>query len=624
MATITTASGRVTERAKPARRKTAPRTKPQKKHVASGKSHVASEEPALGWTCNSCGQWHQQSAIPVRCTNCGRQEFDEVGKSEIRNLKSEIAPHGAEMLVPVADIVPSPYQPRTEFDAEEIRKLADSIAKHGLVQKIVVRLVDGTPELVAGERRLRAVKLLGWEQVKAEVRELDDVAACEIVIIENFDRQDLSPFDEAAGFANWMELTGSTQTACAERFKLTQGQISNRLRLLKLGLGFRQEVTAGRITIKQARELCTHLDLPGFEAAAWSEWESVLDANDDGELPLPPGDFVWDVICCGLHRCTRQINGHGPWNSQLGDHEKRFKPRAEQREALAIVTLAMPSRYSTNKPQEYATNVALWDELQKAHVEKLLAKKKGQPAPESEQAAKSTPKKPLTAAEQKAEAQAEAARRKRADEVLQKRADEWRTHWLRRLIHARLQEDAWRMPIARRLAVHLICDTNWDTHRRHLAGVVAAGIKARGGKVRKSGYYSHDILGSVCGLELDEEQDVEDLLQEALLETLVDSDSGEPHLALSSDVVERLAEFCRFDLAEQWQLLDKKWRLRHREADHLDLLFAAMNKDQLIDYGTLAKVPKKQLVGKKEDLIKAICNSGKDLPVPKQLKAVKL
>lgn len=619
MATITTASGRVSERAKPARRKTAARAKPVNKKSEVRNTKSESEPPAMGWTCNSCQQYHAGAAIPTACSNCGRPEFSEVAQPIG-------APHGAEMLVPVADIVPSPYQPRTEFDGDEIRKLADSIAKHGLVQRPVVRLVDGVPELVAGERRLRAVKLLGWEQVKVEVRELDDVAACEIVIVENFDRQDLSPFDEAAGFQGWMTLTGRTQTECAERFKLTQGQISNRVRLLKLNSQWRGEVLAGRVTIKQARALCAYLDdLPAFESAAWREWQSMIKGI---ELPMQEEDFSHDLIREAINAITRPIGGKGNWNHTLGKHVPNFRPKQADREALGIVKVTKPVFFGKPKEEEVATNIKLWDELQKAHTEQLIAKKKSQPAPETQTSNLKPQTSKLTAAEKKAKAQAEAERKKKAEAVLAKRAEEWRTNWLRRLLHARLQAEAWTMMIARRLALHLICDTNFDRQRLHLASAAAKAIKARGGKVRKSGYCGHDLLGSTCDLML-QEQDLEDVLLDVFSETLLDGDSGEPSAALSPTVIEQLAEFCHFDLAEQWKLLWKQWHNRHREGEFLGELFDAMNKEQLAEYAALAKVAKGGLTGKKEAMIESIRKhtghspGSMTPPLPKQIKPLK-
>ena len=107
---------------------------------------------------------------------------------------------GALRELPVASVRPNPYQPRTRIDEPALAELAASIEASGLLQPIIVRARDGGYELIAGERRWRAVQRLGWSKIPAVVREVDDRTLLTLALIENLQRNDLSPIDEAAGY----------------------------------------------------------------------------------------------------------------------------------------------------------------------------------------------------------------------------------------------------------------------------------------------------------------------------------------------------------------------------------------------------------------------------------------
>ncbi|BAS29457.1 ParB/RepB/Spo0J family partition protein [Limnochorda pilosa] len=167
--------------------------------------------------------------------------------------------------VPVDRIDPNPYQPRQAFDPESLVSLRESIRQHGMLQPIVVRRArdDGRYQLVAGERRLQAVRALGWEEVPAIVRSVEDRELAELALIENLQRQDLHFLEEARGYQRLLEEFGLTQRDLAERVGKGQSTIANKLRLLHLAPGVLEIVRQRGLTERHARAL---LQLDGPEA----------------------------------------------------------------------------------------------------------------------------------------------------------------------------------------------------------------------------------------------------------------------------------------------------------------------------------------------------------------------
>ena len=127
-------------------------------------------------------------------------------------------------------IVPSRYQPRREFSEDSIKELAETLDKDGLLQPIVVREDGDQYEIIAGERRYRAAKSLGWETIPAIVKNMDDDQAASLALIENLQREDLNPIDEAKAYTNLMKLNNLTQTALAKDMGKSQSYVAKRLR----------------------------------------------------------------------------------------------------------------------------------------------------------------------------------------------------------------------------------------------------------------------------------------------------------------------------------------------------------------------------------------------------------
>lgn len=165
--------------------------------------------------------------------------------------------------IPIESIVVDSKQPRKKFDEEKIRELADSIKQHGLLQSILVRKIKTDKfQLIVGERRLRACKLLGMKTIKADVKELADAQAFEIQLVENLQREDLDPLEEAEGFQKMIAEFKYTQDAVAEKVSKSREYVTNKLRLLKLPDETKQNLREGKITEGHARSL---LPLPQTE-----------------------------------------------------------------------------------------------------------------------------------------------------------------------------------------------------------------------------------------------------------------------------------------------------------------------------------------------------------------------
>ena len=153
-------------------------------------------------------------------------------------------------------IVPNRYQPRREFSDDSIKELAETLDKDGLLQPIVIR-EDGEDhyEIIAGERRYRAAKSLNWETIPAIVNNMNDDQAASLALIENLQREDLNPIDEAKAYTNLMKLNDLTQTALAKDMGKSQSYVANKLRLLKLDDDVQKALIEGKITARHGRAL---------------------------------------------------------------------------------------------------------------------------------------------------------------------------------------------------------------------------------------------------------------------------------------------------------------------------------------------------------------------------------
>ncbi|WP_102273358.1 nucleoid occlusion protein [Cytobacillus massiliigabonensis] len=158
--------------------------------------------------------------------------------------------------IPIDLIVPNRFQPRTVFDDDRIEELSRTIHTHGIIQPIVVReFENGQFEIIAGERRWRAMKKLGWDEVPAIVKNLNDTETASVALIENLQREELSPIEEAVAYGKLLELHNLTQEALAQRLGKGQSTVANKLRLLKLPQPVQDALLSKAITERHARSL---------------------------------------------------------------------------------------------------------------------------------------------------------------------------------------------------------------------------------------------------------------------------------------------------------------------------------------------------------------------------------
>ena len=170
----------------------------------------------------------------------------------------EEAPRREAQLIDVKAIGPNPQQPRKTFSAEELAELAQSIKENGLLQPLLLRpapKIPGKYELVAGERRLRAVQQLGWKEVPAVTREVDDDALLVLALVENLQREALNPMEEAEGYHVLMDNHGLSHAQIGRSVGKSRSTVANMVRLLQLPASVRKYVEAGSLTSGHARAL---------------------------------------------------------------------------------------------------------------------------------------------------------------------------------------------------------------------------------------------------------------------------------------------------------------------------------------------------------------------------------
>jgi ParB family chromosome partitioning protein len=188
---------------------------------------------------------------------------------------------GSLVQIPVESVRPNPYQPRQAFDEAALAELADSMQRSGLLQPVVARPVaNGSYELVAGERRWRAAQRLGWNEIGAVVREVDDKTLLTLALVENLQRDALSPLDEAHGYRRLMDEFGVSQTAVGDLVGRNRSTVANALRLLKLPGAVQQMLHDGKLSVGHARALLALADGKKIERLARTAVERELSVRE--------------------------------------------------------------------------------------------------------------------------------------------------------------------------------------------------------------------------------------------------------------------------------------------------------------------------------------------------------
>jgi ParB family transcriptional regulator, chromosome partitioning protein len=155
----------------------------------------------------------------------------------------------------LSDIVPSPLQPRKSFHSEQLQELVESIREHGIIQPLIVRMVEGKWELIAGERRWRAATLLGLKEAPVIVRQASDRDVLELALIENLQREDLNPIEEAHAYHRLAEEFSLRQEDIAQRVGKSRSVVANSLRLLDLHSQVQAHLAQGRLSVGHAKVL---------------------------------------------------------------------------------------------------------------------------------------------------------------------------------------------------------------------------------------------------------------------------------------------------------------------------------------------------------------------------------
>ena len=204
--------------------------------------------------------------------------------------KEQAQAEGALRELPIGSVLPNPYQPRTEINEEAMVELTASIEASGLLQPVIVRPKNGKFELIAGERRWRAIQRLGWAKIPAVVKDVDDQTLLTLALIENLQRNDLSAIDEAAGYQRLGEEFKLPQSEIARLVGRNRSTVANLLRLLKLPDEVKGLVQQGKLSEGHARALLaveSAAEVVRLAREAVSEGWSVRDteARARGETP---------------------------------------------------------------------------------------------------------------------------------------------------------------------------------------------------------------------------------------------------------------------------------------------------------------------------------------------------
>ena len=194
-------------------------------------------------------------------TDSGSWDTDAEEKTDAKRRGLSNKSPNAVVSIAIEHLIANPGQPRKNFDEIELRELADSIAEHGVIQPIIAADAgDGSYIIIAGERRTRAAKLAGLSEVPAIIREYTDEKRLEISLIENIQRSDLNPIEEAAAYKNLMDFSHLSQEELATRVGKSRSAVTNSLRLLKLSADVQKSLEDGSVSPGHARALLSVTD----------------------------------------------------------------------------------------------------------------------------------------------------------------------------------------------------------------------------------------------------------------------------------------------------------------------------------------------------------------------------
>ncbi|HLJ12747.1 MAG TPA: ParB/RepB/Spo0J family partition protein [Planctomycetaceae bacterium] len=204
-------------------------------------------------------------------------------------------PHGEFTLLDESTIARNPFQPRKDFDEAALAEMVESIAQHGVLQPLLVRTIDSGYQLIAGERRLLAARKAGLAKIPCRIVELDDKGVCEVAIIENVQRTDLSDLEKAQAFQEYLDKFGSTIEELAAKLGKNRSTVSNCLRLLELPDAVKIALQSGKISAGHARALLPleeEADQVAMCRRIESEKLSVRQTEDEIRQKLQEADTI--------------------------------------------------------------------------------------------------------------------------------------------------------------------------------------------------------------------------------------------------------------------------------------------------------------------------------------------
>lgn len=449
------------------------------------------------------------------------------------------------MEIPTAAISSCRFQPRQEFPAEEIEHFAESIAANGLIHPIAVRPDGDGYEIVDGERRLRACRLLQLDTIRAEVGEWTDAQVMRIVVASALQRRDLNPLEEGLAFQRAIEAgVAAGPTELARQLGVSQGHVSNRIRLLELPEKWKTRVISGEIPPTHARTLVKFKDYPLILNAVQEEsecsWSPIHRFN------CTDREFDERLNYVAYHE-TRPLTG--TWRS--ADTHYRDVPvckfTEEQLPKLQVIEVSVRGK----KIERRAANVRLWDKLQAEYMASrdAAAEKKAEKAAAKKKQAKA---KDLSLAEKKAAAAEEKRKAKERQKVFQKRLYEWHLNWLRYLIAARLRLGAAMQELL--VIATYFTDLHHPCGFQPLAGLKDA-CKAEAPDVtvntKKSWFgVQVDAMGTLVQLGEDE---IEPVLGQTMAQWFWCQKDGPVAVASAADL-EPLATYLAIDQTGAWRL----------------------------------------------------------------------
>ena len=244
--------------------------------------------------------------------------------------------------VAIEDIIPNRFQPRLAFDEEGLKELSESIKQHGIIQPLVLRRLGNKYEIIAGERRFKAATMAGLRQVPAIISDIDDNKSAEIALVENIQRRNLTPIEEAKSYKNLLDRGYMTQEQLAEKMGVSQSSIANKLRLLNLAPEVQDALLQEKISERHARSL---LVLPKEEQPKWLQkilTKRLTVRQLDLEIKKAKGEINEDVPLVNIAPdVTKIINNSSDINQKEPTKEVKTMEN-EQKENMSEIKTEEP------------------------------------------------------------------------------------------------------------------------------------------------------------------------------------------------------------------------------------------------------------------------------------------